>query len=100
MNEIIRKAILIGVGAASLTKEKAEKAIKGFVKKGKINSKEGKALVMVLLGEAKKEKARLSSLMKTEGKKLAKEAESVTKNELKILKDRLAKLERKVKKKK
>ncbi|MBW2983565.1 hypothetical protein KY361_00440 [Candidatus Woesearchaeota archaeon] len=98
MNKIIRNAILLGLGAASLTKEKVEKTVKGFVKKGKINTKEGKALVRALLGQAKKEKARVSSLLKTEGKKLVKEAETVTKNEVKILKARIAKLEKKVKK--
>lgn len=98
MNKIIRNAILLGLGAASLTKEKVEKTVKSFVKKGKINSNEGKALVRTLLGEAKKEKNRVTSLLKREGKKLAKEAETVSKGEIRILKARIAKLEKKVKK--
>ncbi len=70
MNELIRKAVLLGIGTASLTKEKADKVIKGFVKKGAITTKEGRALVSKVLVEAKKEKKRIEVLIKKEAKSM------------------------------
>lgn len=98
MNKVIRSAILLGFGAASLTKEKTENAIKAFVKKGAISTKEGRALVKTVITEGMKEKSRIVSLIKTEGGKLKKEAEAVAKKEIKILKARLAKVEKRGKK--
>ena len=95
MNKIIRSAVLLGLGAVSLTKEKAEKSIKAFVKKGAISTKEGRALVKTVIAEGKREKSRIAAIVKTEGGKLKREAEAIAKKEVTILKARLAKVEKK-----
>ena len=42
MIEVIKKAILAGVGAAALTKEKAEEVLGDLVEKGKLSASDAK----------------------------------------------------------
>ncbi len=45
MIDLVKKALLTGVGAAALTKEKIEELAKDFVEKGKMTEQEGRAFV-------------------------------------------------------
>ncbi len=49
MFEILEKLILVGVGFASLTKEKAEKIVDALIAKGQIKAKDKKAMLNKLL---------------------------------------------------
>jgi len=52
MIELIKKAVLTGIGVASLTKEKMEEISKEFVEKGKLSEEEGEKLVADMLKRA------------------------------------------------
>jgi len=74
MKDLVKKSLLIGLGAASLTKSKAEKIIKGFVKKKAITAKDAKAVLNAVIKEAEKQRSRLMGIGKTRGSELEKEA--------------------------
>ncbi len=54
MMELIKKAIFIGAGMASLTAEKIEEMVSDFVKKGELSEKQGRELVEELLDKSSK----------------------------------------------
>jgi len=62
MKELIKKSMLLGLGAASLTKEKVGFLIEGFVKRKAINAKDGKWLAKQVLNELARNKKRLKRL--------------------------------------
>ena len=45
MYEFLKKGMLLGIGLASLTREKIESAVEDLIKRGEITEKEGKNLV-------------------------------------------------------
>ncbi|MBS3097369.1 hypothetical protein J4209_01090 [Candidatus Woesearchaeota archaeon] len=79
MDEAIRKAFLIGLGAASLSKKKAEKALRELIKKGVVSRKEGEALVRKILADAKTHRERLENVVITEVNKQLKKAKPIVK---------------------
>lgn len=52
MIDLIKKAVLTGVGLASLTSEKIENLSKEFITKGKMSEQEGEKFVEEMLGRA------------------------------------------------
>lgn len=66
MIELVKKALLTGVGVAALSKEKIEDLAKDFVEKGKLTEQEGKKLVDQLLSSS--EEARQDLQKQIEGK--------------------------------
>ncbi len=56
MIELIKKAMLTGLGVASLTKEKIEEIGRDFVEQGKLSQQEGEKLVEELLAKVKESK--------------------------------------------
>ena len=59
MFELIRKTILAGLGAATLTKEKADKLVDELIKRGEITAEERPKLVRDLLARAEESKREL-----------------------------------------
>jgi polyhydroxyalkanoate synthesis regulator phasin len=59
MIELIKKAVLTGIGVASLTKEKMEEISKEFIKKGKLSEEEGENLVADMLKRAEESRKSL-----------------------------------------
>ena len=55
MIESIKKALLAGVGAAAITREKAEKALNELVEKGKLSAGEAKDAAQKIADEGKRE---------------------------------------------
>ena len=49
MFDLIKKTMLIGIGLAAMTKEKAEELAKELIEKGELSEKEGKELVDEML---------------------------------------------------
>lgn len=83
MKELIKKSVLLGLGAASLTKEKVDKLVAEFVRRKAITTKDGKWLAKQILGELAKNKERIERLSKIEAQILGREAEKL---EQKIMK--------------
>lgn len=83
MRELIKKSILIGLGAASLTKEKIDNVVAEFIRRKIITTKDGRWLVKQVLKELAKNKERLDKLTRLEGQLLGKEAKSIEKRLIK-----------------
>ncbi len=54
MKELIEKALLLGVGAASLTKEKLQALVDEFVRRGQLTREEGEKLVEEAMQQARR----------------------------------------------
>lgn len=55
MNDIIRKTLLAGVGAAVVTREKVESALGDFVRQGKVSSAEAREMAGRIADEGRRE---------------------------------------------
>jgi polyhydroxyalkanoate synthesis regulator phasin len=55
MIDTIKKAILAGLGAAVVTKDKVQEALDDFVKQGKISATEAKAMAEKIADEGRRE---------------------------------------------
>ncbi len=96
MKEIVKKSFLLGLGAASITKAKAEKIARELAKKGAVNTKDRRQLVRRVLEEANKERKRVQSLVKKEADRIIKKAGFVSRGETKKLKTRISNLEKRL----
>jgi len=65
----VKESFLVGLGAASLTKKKAEALAKSLVKKGILSRKDGAGLVRKILAEANSERKRIEKFVKGEIKR-------------------------------
>lgn len=59
MIDLLKKAVLTGIGVASLTKEKIEEVSQEFIVKGKLSEKEGEKFVGEMLARAEESKESL-----------------------------------------
>ncbi len=73
--DLMKKGVLIGVGLAAYAQEHAEKLAKELIKRGKINQKEGKKMVLKIKKEAEKHGKTVSKLAETELRKVLQAAE-------------------------
>lgn len=96
MEDSIKKAYLLGLGAAALAVETTDKLVKDLVKKGKLDSTEGKTLVKKVLAESRKESARLQKILDQKIKRTMTRLDVVTRKELKDLEAELNRLSKKV----
>lgn len=101
MIDAIKKAILAGVGAAAITREKAEKALNDLVDKGKLSASDAKEAAKKIADEGKHEfeeasknlEKRLDGMLTRLGKGHSERIESLE-TKLKKLEKRLAQLEK------
>lgn len=96
MKEIIKKCFLLGLGAASITKAKAEKIVRELAKKGAVNKKDSRQLVRRVLEMANKERIRVQGLAKKEANRIIKKGEFISRGEAKKLKNRISNLEKRL----
>ncbi len=61
MLDLIKKAVLTGVGIASLTKDKIEDLAKELIDKGKMSEQEGEKLVQEMLNRAEESRETVKS---------------------------------------
>ena len=99
MKDVLRKGLLLGLGAASLTKKKTEKIVKELVKKGAVSSKEGNVLAKKVLSQANKQQARLRKIGEAEAKKILRKIGIISIAEAKKLKGKVVILEKKLRQK-
>ena len=64
VEKLLNTGFLLSIGIASITKEKVEKLVMALVKKGKLNESQGRKMVRDVLAKARKEKARVSKIIK------------------------------------
>ncbi|NLO88917.1 MAG: hypothetical protein GX088_01065 [Clostridia bacterium] len=89
----LKKAFLLGLGAISITKEKAEKLFDEMVKRGEITREEAKELLNSLMEKGKEEGEKIKETVRTEFERLKVSNKFVTKQEFDMLTERVAKLE-------
>ncbi|MEA2004249.1 MAG: hypothetical protein U9O53_04835 [archaeon] len=93
-----RKAALLGIGIAAITKEKAEILVKDLTKGGDLNKEEGKKLVAELMTKSKKSKKELETTVNKQVHQVTKKANVASRKEIKVLEDKIKKLEAEIKK--
>lgn len=96
MIELLRKTLLMGIGAATLTKEKIDGLVDELVKKGEIASKEGPELVKEFLEESQKAKKELEKRVDEATQKALKKLNLASGTEMKELKARVKELEKRM----
>lgn len=94
--DLIRKIGLLGVGIASLTREKAEKITKDLVKKGNITEAEGRKLTQDLIKKSMVATKNMETKINKELKKTIKSAKFATAEEVRRLEKKLAELEKRL----
>jgi polyhydroxyalkanoate synthesis regulator phasin len=62
MSELLQRVLLLGIGAASLTKEKIEELVDELVKKGQLTADEGRELLDETAEKAKKESLNIKEM--------------------------------------
>jgi len=100
VREGVEQAVLMSIGAAALTRERAESAVAELVRKGQIGSEEGQAVVERLLTRVRGEGASVSGLVgRVEGglQGLLRELGVVARSELDEVQLRLMELEHRIK---
>lgn len=100
VREGVEQAVLMSIGAAALTRERAEAAVAELVRKGQLGSEEGAAVVERLLARVRGEAASASGLVgRVEGglQGLLRELGVVARSELEEVQLRLMELEHRIK---
>ena len=94
--DIIRRAVLLGLGVISLTKEKADELVDDLVKRGEIASGEKFKTVDRLLKEAEKQEKELERKITGTVQKVVADMGLATKKELDEISKTLKKIENKI----
>ncbi len=93
MKNLLKKSILIGMGAISITREKAEKLAREFEEKGEVTSDEARQFADELVQKGEQERSNLKEAVKREVDNLIRTAGLVTKQEFDQLDIRVRQLE-------
>lgn len=94
--DIIRRAVLLGLGVISLTKEKAEEVVDDLVKRGEIASGERFKTVDTLLKEAEKQEKELERKISGTVQRIVADMGLPTKKDLAEISATLKKIETKI----
>jgi len=89
MKEIIKKSFLLGLGAATLTKNQAQKIVKELVSKNAISVKEGRDFLKRVKNEALNETKRVRKLAEIEAKRVGGRLGIASKSHIGKIKKRL-----------
>ncbi|MFH1074131.1 MAG: hypothetical protein V1752_03485 [Candidatus Firestonebacteria bacterium] len=95
MNKNVRKAMLAGLGALTLTEQLSKKILAALVKRGAVSEKEAKNMVNCVVKEAVKTKKKIETVAEAEVKKLIKKLDLATLSDLKDLESKLKKKRKK-----
>ena len=95
MSNLIKKTILAGLGALSLSREKAEKLAKDLIKRGELTEKEEAKFIKNLIERAEKSKVEMEKKIEKIVEKTLKKLNIPTRKELDDLKAKIDKLSKK-----
>ncbi len=96
MFDLIKKAMLTGVGLASLTKDKIEELAKDLSEKIKLSEEDGKKLLDELLSKSEEAKSNLHASIENTVNDIVKKMHLVTRKEFSDLKDEIDQLKQKI----
>jgi polyhydroxyalkanoate synthesis regulator phasin len=94
--DMIKKAMLLGLGVISLTKEKAEEVVDDLIKRGEVSKQERLKMVDKLLKEAEKKEEELTGKINEIVQKTITQIGLVSKKDLEALSKRLAAIEKRI----
>ncbi len=83
-----------GLGAIVLTQEKLEKSIDAFIKKGRLEERAGKSLLLTLVRKGEQERRRFTGKITRTVRRAVSELDLATRDELDRLKKEIAELKR------
>ena len=95
MIELIKKSVLVGIGLAFMTKEKAEEAAKKIVEEAKIKKVEGKKAVEELLKKSEEAKKSVEKIVEKAVHTAVTKLDIPTRAEIKKLEAKIRELEAK-----
>ena len=95
MSDLIKKTILVGLGALSLTREKAEEITKDLVKRGEVAKTDEAKFVKDLMKRAEKNRGEVEKKIEKIVEKTLIKLNVPTRKELDALKARVDKLSKK-----
>lgn len=90
MKNIVKKSILIGLGALSFTDKQLEKAIRGLEKSKHISAGEGEELIKEISEQMKKKQREISGFIANRTVKTLKEIRLATQKQLSQLEKKLS----------
>ncbi len=93
MIDVIKKTLLAGVGAAVITKEKAEAALDEFVRQGKLSSSDARIMAEKIANQGRREFDDLTHTLGAKLKAVLDRNEAETAARLAALENRVAVLE-------
>ena len=96
MFDLIKKALLTGVGLGVMTKEKVEELAAELSKKADLTEKQGEALIADLLVESEKAAQALDGKVSAAVRRALEKMEIVTKRDVTALEERIAEVEQRV----
>jgi len=98
MSELIKKTILAGLGAISLSREKAEEIAGDLIKRGELAKNEEAKFIKDLMDIAEKNKARLEEKIEEVVEKTLTRLDIPTRKEINALREEINRLSKKEKK--
>ncbi|KAB2954131.1 hypothetical protein F9B85_00035 [Heliorestis acidaminivorans] len=96
MKDVFRKTMMAGLGAITITKEKAEQLAEELVKKGELSKDEASKMVTEVLEKSREQKEALSETVKTEFSRIRGDMGLITRQEFEGLEARIAVIEEKL----
>ena len=96
MLDIIKKSIYLGLGAASVTKEKVEGLLDELIKKGQLSKDEKSKAIKEIMDKVEKEEKEILKKIKTVVKEAADTVGVATQKDIDSLKKRVKELESKL----
>lgn len=94
--DMMKKALYLGLGIFSVSREKAEKLVNDLIEKGEVNREEAGQVIEDLIKKGEEEKEAIRNLVKDEVGGFKKDFSMVSRTELDQLKTRLEELEKKL----
>ena len=95
MNKNVRRAMLAGIGALTLTEQLSKKILVELVKRGAVSEKEARNRVSGVVKEAVAVKNKIEKAAEVEVKKLIKKLDIATISDLKAMEKKLSKKSKK-----
>lgn len=93
---MIRKAFLLGLGAMSITREKAEHYYNEVIEKGHMNKEEARQFIEDAIKKGEEERKEIRGFIREELNELKKDFSGVTRSEFEALEARVKELEQKL----
>jgi len=94
MKDFIRKSMLVGMGLATVTREKIEQTIDELIKKGEISEKEGKEAIDELVEKSREVKKELTDKIENIVSDTLKKLNIPSREEFQELKDKVERMDK------